>query len=102
MATISWSEHAGNDLEDIYDYIARDSFIYARYQVERILDAIERLPLYPDSGRDLPEFPSLPHRDLIVGQYRVVYRYDSQKETVYIVTIIHGRRLLPAKVVEKE
>lgn len=102
MATVAWSERAASDLEDIYEYIAHDSFIYARYQIERILDAIERLPLYPESGRSLPEFPSLPHRDLIVGQYRVIYRYEPQREVVYIVTIIHGRRLLPVKLVEKE
>jgi plasmid stabilization system protein ParE len=60
MAKLIWSERAATDLEDIYEYIAHDSLIYARYQVERILNAIERLAVFPESGRSLPEFPYCP------------------------------------------
>jgi len=43
MAKIIWGEDALSDLEVIYDYIARDSPRYARQQVERIGNAVERL-----------------------------------------------------------
>ncbi len=102
MARIIWSERAATDLEEIYDYILQDSAIYARYQTERILQAIERLAVFPESGRPLPEFPYVPHRDLLVGHYRVIYRYDSQREAVHIVTILHGSRLVPRSVIHNE
>ena len=102
MAKLIWSERAATDLEEIYEYILQDSRFYARYQAERIVQAIEHLAVFPESGRHLPEFPYGPHRDLLVGQYRVIYRHDPQREAVYIVTILHGSRLLPKNVVHDE
>ena len=39
----------------------------------------------------MPEFPDLGYRELLVGNYRIWYRIE--KETVWIVTALHGRRL---------
>ena len=94
MADLIWSDDAISDLEGIYDYIARDSPLYARHQVERFSTSIERLLLYPDSGRHLPEFQNLPHREVIVDNYRVIYRYDPESDEIMVVVIVHGRRLL--------
>jgi toxin ParE1/3/4 len=43
MAKLIWTEKAISSLEDIYDYIAADSPFYARFQIEKILEAVERL-----------------------------------------------------------
>ena len=94
MAKIIWGEDTLSDLEVIYDYIARDSPRYARQQVERIGNAVERLYQSPESGRRLPDFPQLPHREVVVGNYRVVYRYDPERDVVNIVMVVHGARLL--------
>ncbi len=94
MAKLIWSERALTDVEDIYDYIAKDSPTYAQYQTERIVTAVERLCQFPKSGRHLPEFPYLPHRELIVGRHRVIYRYDARRDAIHLVTVIHGSRLL--------
>ncbi len=75
MAKLIWSDDAILDMEGIYDYIARDSPLYARYQVERICTSIERLQQNPESGRHIPEFPHLLHREVIVDNYRVIYRF---------------------------
>ena len=48
----------------------------------------------PESGRRLPDFPQLPHREVVVGNYRVVYRYDPERDVVNIVMVVHGARLL--------
>ena len=93
MAELIWSEESLSDLERIYDYIARDSRVYAQYQVESICKSAERLCWFPESGRHLPEFPDLPHREIIVDNYRILYRYDSPGE-VKIVAVVHGRQLL--------
>jgi len=102
MANLIWSERALSDIEDIYDYIAKDSPTYARYQAERIVTSVERLCQFPESGRHLPEFPYLPHRELIVGRYRVIYRYDTDRDAIYLVTIVHGSRVLHASDVLNE
>jgi len=52
------------------------------------------LQTFPESGRHLPEFPNLPHREMLLGNYRIIYRYTSEKNSVYVVTVIHGSRLL--------
>ena len=87
MAELSWSERSLVDVEEIYNYISADSAIYARYQVDNITVSAERLIHFPESGRHLPEFPYLPHREVISGNYRIVYRYDSGSDMVRIVTL---------------
>ena len=91
MAKLIWGVVAASDVEGIYDYIARDSHQYAKHQVERIFQSTERLQSFPESGRRIPEFPNLPHREIIVDNYRVVYRYADDIGTV---TVVHGRRVL--------
>lgn len=94
MAELIWSAEAILDLESIYDYIARDSPLYAQQQVERIYNSAERLCKFAESGRRLPEFPHLPFREVIVGNYRVIYLYDNKSNEVKVVSVVHGRRIL--------
>lgn len=94
MAKLKWSLESISDLENIYDYIAADSPIYARHQIENIFQVVERLRRFPESGRHLPEFPHLPHREIIIDSYRVIYRYESGNNEVVIITVVHGKRLL--------
>jgi toxin ParE1/3/4 len=94
MVNIRWTQGAAADLENIFEYIAKDSLQYARLQVENLTEAVEKLKNYPRIGRRLPEFHRLPHREIIVGNYRVIYRYDIGRKAVYVATIAHGRRQL--------
>ena len=87
-------ERAVASLEDIHDYIAEDSPFYARRQITNILKGAERLRLFPESGRHIPEFPHLPHREIIVSAIRVIYRYDLEDNRIFVVNMIHGHRLL--------
>ncbi|MBI4689448.1 MAG: type II toxin-antitoxin system RelE/ParE family toxin [Nitrospirae bacterium] len=94
MTKLIWSERSLADIEDMYDYIAHDSHMYAKYQVENIVNSVERLYRFPESGRHLPEFPYLPHREVIAGNFRVIYRYDIDRKEIMIVAVVHGSRLL--------
>ncbi len=102
MAELIWGEVAIADLDSIYDYIAHDSRQYARHHIEKIYQSVERLRHSPESGRHIPEFPHLPHREIIVDNYRVIYRYAADRGMVLITTIVHGRRLLIEPPVTKE
>ena len=69
-------------------YIQRDNPTAARQFRERVERTLRRLEDYPDSGRIIPEFPDLPHREVIVSPYRFFYRVE--KKTVWIVAVWHG------------
>ena len=53
--------------------------------------SLRRLIAYPQSGRRIPEFPDLAHREVIVPPYRFFYRLE--KTTVWIVAVWHGAQL---------
>lgn len=91
---IEWTVRARGDLRKIHDYIAADSVGYARVQIERVQTAVGSLSDFPSLGRVVPEFPHLSYRELIVGNYRVLYRYEEKQERVLIMAIVHCRRLL--------
>lgn len=92
MATVKWTQRAKGDLQAVYDFITRDSTRAADALVERIIHASEQLVAFPESGRVMPEFPTLPYREILVGNYRVLYRIEG--EVVWIAAVVHGRRLL--------
>jgi len=92
MAAVRWTQRARDDLREIHAFIVRDSPRAAEALVERLLMATERLAAFPESGRVVPEFPALGYREIIVSSYRVLYRLEGN--TVWIVAVVHGRRLL--------
>ena len=68
MAELIWTDRALTELESIFDYIAADSRLYAQYTIQNILKTSEILHTFPESGRHLPEFPNLPHREPVAGK----------------------------------
>jgi toxin ParE1/3/4 len=69
-------------------YIHRDKPSAARRFRKKAERVLRRLEDHPESGRRIPEFPDLPHRELIVPPYRFFYRIE--KRTVWIVAVWHG------------
>ena len=90
MAAVEWAARARDDLQSIYDFIARDSPRAADSLIDRILDSTERLADFPSSGRLIPEFPQLGYREIVVGSYRVQYRVEDK--AIWILAVLHGRR----------
>ncbi len=56
MVRLIWSPDAAADLEAICDYIAKDSEYYARVFAQGVINAVERLLIFPESGRIVPEY----------------------------------------------
>jgi toxin ParE1/3/4 len=69
-------------------YIRQDNPPAAGRFIERAEKALRRLEVHPESGRVIPEFPDLPHREVIVRPYRFFYRVE--KKTIWIVAVWHG------------
>lgn len=59
--------------------------------VDRLFDAAERLVDFPNSGRVVPEVRDVNLRELLIGEYRAIYRVVG--EEVRVLTVRHGRRL---------
>jgi addiction module RelE/StbE family toxin len=87
---VIWSRRAIVDLEQIGDYIARDSVQYANRVAERMIAAIERVAAFPQMGRVVPESNDPELREVIVYSYRLIYH--ARTDLVEVVTIIHGAR----------
>ncbi len=92
MVRIIWSPDAAADLEAICEYIAKDSEYYARVFAQGVINAVERLLIFPESGRIVPEYNQKDLREIIFQNYRIVYRIKS--DAIEIVTITHGARLM--------
>jgi toxin ParE1/3/4 len=93
MAQITWDPVALDDLDEIARYIARDSPAAARRLVQRIFDRVNKLRRFPHSGGFIPEDSRQIYRQLIQGNYRVIYRCEH--EDIFVVAVYHAARLLP-------
>jgi len=89
---IVWTAPALDELDEIAAYIALDKPLAAANLVRRCLVAVKQLGDHPASGRRLPESLAGPHREVIVGPCRIVYRAEASR--VFIVAVIRGERLL--------
>ena len=88
---VEWSPLALERVDDIAQYIARDSPEAAVRWVVELFETVERLANYPESGRTVPEVGIRRIREVIFGAYRVIY---SVRENVEILTVRRGSQLL--------
>ena len=95
---VRWTAQAVTDLQAIREFIARDSPRYGRLVVERLFNATERLETFPLSGRIVPELSRDDVREIIVGEYRLVYKISAG--AVIMLTIFRSSRLFPARIRE--
>jgi len=92
---LRWTEQAVDDLREIRKYIERDSPRYSRLVVERLYEATQRLETFPRSGRVVPEFDVEHLREIMVGEYRIVYRVES--DAVVFLTVFRSSRVFPVE-----
>ena len=90
---IVWTEPAITDIDAIRTYIARDAETYANAVILDIFEATDRLERFPESGRVVTELSDPNTREIIVGNYRVIY--DINSDIVRILTVLHGARQFP-------
>ena len=90
MVEIIWTEYAMEDLKLIHEYISKDSQVYADRQVDKIIKRVDQISSFPKSGRVVPEFDIEDLRELIEGNYRIIYQITSDK--IAIVRIHHAAR----------
>ncbi len=89
---ISWTCQARDDLREIKRFIARQAPKTASAFIRRIKASVERLRDFPESGHVVPEVADPVIREVIKGNYRVIYRVEETR--VVVLTVYHGARLL--------
>ncbi len=90
---IIWSPLAVDRISEIAEYIALDNPVAAEKWVDGIFDSVKQLKQFPNSGRMIPELQLENFREIIFGNYRVIYRVDENQ--VSILTVRHGKQVLP-------
>ena len=92
MVKIVWTQLAIDDLKSIHNYISAEFRVYANRLIEKIIARVQQIESFPESGKIVPEFGQKSIRELIEGNYRIVYKIHS--DHVGIVRIHHAARLL--------
>ncbi|MBN1940207.1 MAG: type II toxin-antitoxin system RelE/ParE family toxin [Candidatus Aminicenantes bacterium] len=88
---IRFTRSAEADLLSALAYIRKDKLSAALDLLDRIATQLRRLHRFPESGRKIPEFPDLPHREIIVEPFRFFYRIEGS--IIWIVAVWHGARV---------
>ena len=92
MARLIWTLRAADEFEDAVRYVERSAPLAAQRLAQRIMKRIRSLRRFPDSGGFVPEDNSGRYRQLLEGNYRIIYRHE--EKSVIIVSIYHAARIL--------
>lgn len=90
---IIWSPLAIDRASEIAGYIALDKPSAADKWITTVFSKAAQLASSPETGRIVPEIENDQFRELIYGNYRIIYRIE--KKQVSILTIRHGKQILP-------
>ena len=90
---IIWSPLAIDRASEIAEYIAQDKPSAAEKWINTVFSKVGQLKSSPEIGRVVPEIRNDKFRELIYGNYRIIYRIE--KTQISILTIRHGKQILP-------
>lgn len=97
---IVWSPLAIDRATEISEYIARDNHLAATKWVETLFDKVQLLESSPESGRIVPEIQREDIRELIYGNYRIIYRVEN--DNISMLTVRHGKQILPLDEINRD
>ena len=90
---IDFAQSAEDDLADIMAWYASQQVPEVGQRLAlAILERVEQLAMFPDSGRVVPEFETPWLRELELPPFRIVYRRDAASVTV--VRVWRSERLM--------
>lgn len=75
---------ASRNLNEILGFIAQENLDAAGKLSERVEQGLDRLSVFPDSGRKIPEAPERRERELVVPPcVRIFYRVEGENLVVF-------------------
>ena len=96
---IIWTELAVEKLEEFADYIALDNPSSAQKWVIKIQKSVNKLKNFAEAGRRVPEIKRRDIREIIEGNYRIIYRVESDRNS--ILTVLNCSQLVKTEDVLK-
>ena len=90
---VDWTEQAQERLQEIEDFIAQHAPETAVRFVDRLIERGDRIGSLPNAGRRVPELDVNDIREILEGNYRIVYRIKPQR--IDILTVFEGHRQFP-------
>jgi toxin ParE1/3/4 len=96
---VLWTENSIQDLLAIKEFIALDSLDRAEAWIGRLYSYGENTATFPQRGRIVPEFDQENIRELLIDNYRLVYRI--KKTSIEILTVFDGHKRLSKKDIKK-
>ena len=90
---VAWTDQALSRLEAIREYVAQDSPTAALRLVTSLVERGDSLSRLSSRGRLLPGHEPAGLREVLEGNYRIVYRVRA--DAVEILTVFERHRLLP-------
>jgi toxin ParE1/3/4 len=96
---ILWTENSIQDLLSIKEFISLDSIERAEDWIGELYSSGENLANFSQRGRVVPEFNKQNIRELLIENYRLVYRIN--KTSIEILTVFEGHRQLNKKDLKK-
>ncbi len=90
---IIWSPLSIERTANIAEYIALDNPEIANEWIDKLFHFVEKLTNFPKRGRIVAEINDENIRELIFGNYRIIYQL--QKNQISIMTIRHTKQILP-------
>ena len=91
--TVTFSESAVGDLEDVRDwYTGQGVPDVGPRLVGGVIERVEQISAFPESGRVVPEFEIPWLRELIYPPFRIGYRVDDDR--LRVVRIWRSERLM--------
>ena len=93
---VAWTRRSLYRLRQILDYIAKDQPRNAAHFVDRLIQRGDSIGEQPRRGRVVPEYQDDTIREVLDGDYRIIYKI--RLERIDILTVRHGARLLPVDV----
>jgi addiction module RelE/StbE family toxin len=93
MVKVIWTEQAIDDLTNIAQYSSGYSSTYASAIVSKLFNKTTILKTMPRIGRMVPERNSETIRELIEGNYRIIYEISSE-DRIDVLTVHHSSKPL--------
>jgi len=90
---VVWTRRAFQRLFEIEAFIARENPVAAQAHTGRLLSETDKLRDFPKMGRLVPELPASDLREMVISNYRIVYRIHN--ETIQILTVFESHKSFP-------
>ena len=92
---VAWSYVALGNLIETNKYIASENPEAARKVINDIFEAGNKIKVFPEKGRIVPELRRKNIREVFCYEYRIIYRIESKR--IYVLTVLHMKQRLKKK-----